>query len=79
MDKLQCLKAAATPRKKKEFLYFRSCWAGATDYRTKTARDLSQAEPPAIIRGNASEIMALYDDKSKNKGSGQRGIFRRGN
>jgi hydroxyethylthiazole kinase len=42
--------------------------AGATDYRTKTARDLIASEPPTIIRGNASEIMALYDDKSKTKG-----------
>jgi len=42
--------------------------AGATSYRTKTARDLIAAEPPTIIRGNASEIMALYDEKSKTKG-----------
>ncbi len=42
--------------------------AGATSYRTQTARDLINSEPPAIIRGNASEIMALYDDKSKTKG-----------
>lgn len=42
--------------------------AGATGYRTKTARELINSEPPSIIRGNASEIMALYDDKSKTKG-----------
>lgn len=42
--------------------------AGATNYRTQTARELINTEPPAIIRGNASEIMALYDDKSKTKG-----------
>ena len=42
--------------------------AGATAYRTKTARELMNNEPPAIIRGNASEIMALYDDKSRTKG-----------
>jgi hydroxyethylthiazole kinase len=42
--------------------------AGATSYRTKTARDLIAANTPAIIRGNASEIMALYDDQSKTKG-----------
>jgi hydroxyethylthiazole kinase len=42
--------------------------AGATTYRTKTARDLIAGEPPAIIRGNASEIMALGDNKSKTKG-----------
>lgn len=42
--------------------------AGATTYRTKTARELISKEPPTIIRGNASEIVALYDDKSKTKG-----------
>jgi len=42
--------------------------AGATTYRTKTARELISSEPPTIIRGNASEIAALYDDKSKTKG-----------
>lgn len=42
--------------------------AGATNYRTKTARDLISSDPPAVIRGNASEIMALYDDKSRTKG-----------
>ena len=42
--------------------------AGATSYRTKTARDLIAADTPAIIRGNASEIMVLYDDKTKTKG-----------
>ena len=42
--------------------------AGATSYRTQTARDLINSEPPTIIRGNASEIMALSDDKSKTKG-----------
>ncbi len=42
--------------------------AGATTFRTRTARDLISSDPPAIIRGNASEIMALYDDKSRTKG-----------
>jgi hydroxyethylthiazole kinase len=42
--------------------------AGATSYRTWTARELMNEEAPTIIRGNASEIMALYDDKSKTKG-----------
>ena len=30
---------------------------GATSYRTKTCHDLIDTVPPAIIRGNASEIM----------------------
>lgn len=42
--------------------------AGATSYRTQTAKELISSEPPAIIRGNASEIMALFDEKTKTKG-----------
>lgn len=42
--------------------------AGATVYRTKTARELIKKGSPSIIRGNASEIMALLDDESKTKG-----------
>lgn len=42
--------------------------AGATTYRTKTARDLIRAVPPEIIRGNASEILALISDTSGTKG-----------
>ncbi len=40
---------------------------GATRYRTETARALIAAAPPAVIRGNASEIMALaaYDARTK--------------
>lgn len=42
--------------------------AGATAYRTETARRLIEKEPPSIIRGNASEILAIDDDESKTKG-----------
>jgi hydroxyethylthiazole kinase len=42
--------------------------AGATVYRTRTARELISSGQPTIIRGHASEIMALYDDRSKTKG-----------
>lgn len=42
--------------------------AGATAYRTSTARELIQEGPPAIIRGNASEIMALVKGDAKTKG-----------
>jgi len=42
--------------------------AGATKYRTRTARELMESELPAVIRGNASEIMALSDDRSATKG-----------
>ncbi len=42
--------------------------AGATSYRTKTCHDLIDALSPAIIRGNASEIMALVMGEAKTKG-----------
>ena len=42
--------------------------AGATSYRTRTARELIEEAPPAIIRGNASEIMALLEEEAKTKG-----------
>ncbi|MDO9559141.1 MAG: hydroxyethylthiazole kinase [Syntrophales bacterium] len=42
--------------------------AGATAFRTRTARELLREGPPAIIRGNASEIMALLDENAKTKG-----------
>lgn len=42
--------------------------AGATPYRTRTIRELIDAGRPTIIRGNASEIMALADDRLKTKG-----------
>ncbi len=37
--------------------------AGATRFRTETARRLMREAPPAIIRGNASEIRALHNDE----------------
>lgn len=41
---------------------------GATRYRTETARALIAAAAPSIIRGNASEIMALADVDARTKG-----------
>jgi hydroxyethylthiazole kinase len=61
-------KAAAQARKKGIPVILDPVGAGATSYRTQTAREFMAQEPPAIIRGNASEIMALYDDKTKTKG-----------
>ncbi len=61
-------KAAAQARKNGIPVIFDPVGAGATSYRTKTARELVAQEPPAIIRGNASEIMALFDDQTKTKG-----------
>lgn len=42
--------------------------AGATEYRTLTARKLIQEISPAIIRGNASEIMAVLAENAKTRG-----------
>ena len=42
--------------------------AGATPYRTQTAWELIRECQPTIIRGNASEIMALVNSDIKSKG-----------
>lgn len=42
--------------------------AGATGYRTRTVRDLIKAVPPTIIRGNASEIMAISGGDARTRG-----------
>lgn len=42
--------------------------AGATRYRTRTCHDLLRAVAPTVIRGNASEIMALVDSTVRTKG-----------
>jgi len=42
--------------------------AGATGYRTQTVCDLIRAVPPTIIRGNASEIMAINGADARTKG-----------
>lgn len=41
---------------------------GATTYRTETARKLLDETPPTLIRGNASEIMALAGEHAATKG-----------
>lgn len=42
--------------------------AGATNYRTQTCRELLQRTAPTVIRGNASEIMALIDASIQTRG-----------
>lgn len=42
--------------------------AGATNLRTQVARDLIEMAHPAVIRGNASEILAILKDDVKTKG-----------
>lgn len=42
--------------------------AGATAYRTKTSLQIIKECRPGVIRGNASEIMALVNDQGNTKG-----------
>jgi hydroxyethylthiazole kinase len=42
--------------------------AGATTYRTKTCLQIIKECKPSVIRGNASEIIALVNSQSKTKG-----------
>jgi hydroxyethylthiazole kinase len=62
------LKAALQAEKKGIPIIYDPVGAGATPYRTQTIRSLIQAVPPAIVRGNASEIMAVAGDSAKTKG-----------
>jgi hydroxyethylthiazole kinase len=62
------LKAALQAEKKSIPIIYDPVGAGATPYRTRTIRELIQAVAPTIVRGNASEIMAIADDKAKTKG-----------
>ena len=61
-------RAAEAARKRRIPIILDPVGAGATTYRTRTARELIKAVPPDIIRGNASEIMALLDSNTKTKG-----------
>jgi len=61
-------KAAEAARKKGIPIVLDPVGVGATAYRTETARALIKAVSPEIIRGNASEIMALLDAGSKTRG-----------
>ena len=42
--------------------------AGATSLRTETAREFIKAFRPSVIRGNASEIMSVLENRGKTKG-----------
>ncbi|MBN1382428.1 MAG: hydroxyethylthiazole kinase [Deltaproteobacteria bacterium] len=42
--------------------------AGATKYRTRITREFLETVPPTVIRGNASEILAILQDDAKTKG-----------
>lgn len=61
-------KAAHQAKKKGIPIIYDPVGAGATPYRTRTIRELIQAVPPTIVRGNASEIMAVAGGQAKTKG-----------
>src|SRR5512145_1442822 len=61
-------RAAEAARKRRIPIILDPVGAGATSYRTRTARELIQAVPPEIIRGNASEIMTLLGATGNTKG-----------
>lgn len=62
------LRAAHAAEDRKVPIVLDPVGAGATPYRTRTSRELFREVPPAIIRGNASEIMAMLDEAAKTKG-----------
>jgi hydroxyethylthiazole kinase len=61
-------KAARQAKTKNIPIIYDPVGAGATPYRTHTIRMLIKIAPPAIVRGNASEIMAIDDDQTKTRG-----------
>ena len=61
-------KAAARAKKNNIPIILDPVGVGATEYRTGTVRNLLQTSPPSIIRGNASEIMALCKEDISTKG-----------
>jgi hydroxyethylthiazole kinase len=61
-------KAARQAKNKGIPIIYDPVGAGATPYRTRTIRELIQAVPPSIARGNASEIMASAGGHAKTKG-----------
>ena len=61
-------KAALQAQKKDIPIIYDPVGAGATPYRTRTIRTLIQTVPPAVVRGNASEIMAVAGDVARTRG-----------
>jgi hydroxyethylthiazole kinase len=60
--------AGKTALAKKTPVVFDPVGAGATSYRTKVCKQIIEECRPSIIRGNASEIMALCDANVQTKG-----------
>lgn len=62
------LRAARHAKKRNIPIVLDPVGAGATPYRTNTTKELLNEVPPSIIRGNASEIMAILEEEIKTKG-----------
>jgi len=62
------LKAAHAAKRRGIPIVLDPVGAGATRFRTETAHRLISEVPPAIIRGNASEIRSLYNAENTTKG-----------
>ncbi|MCX7984157.1 MAG: hydroxyethylthiazole kinase [Bacteroidetes bacterium] len=62
------VKAAAAAKRRGIPIILDPVGAGATRLRTETAHKLIVEAPPTIIRGNASEIRALYHTEGTTKG-----------
>jgi len=62
------LKAASAAKRRGIPVVLDPVGAGATRYRTEAAQRILTDTPPAIVRGNASEIRALYYAESETKG-----------
>jgi len=62
------LKAARAARRKEIPIVLDPVGAGATRLRTETAYRLLREAPPAVLRGNGSEIRALYYEEQATKG-----------
>lgn len=60
--------AGKTAQEKKIPVIFDPVGAGATSYRTKMCQQILEECKPSIIRGNASEIMALVNSDVRTKG-----------
>ena len=60
--------AGKTALEKSTPVVFDPVGAGATNYRSKVCKQLIEECKPSIIRGNASEIIALLDTQAQTKG-----------
>jgi hydroxyethylthiazole kinase len=61
-------KAAAAAGRKGIPIVYDPVGVGATPYRTRVFRGLLEIAPPAVMRGNASEIMAVDNDGAATRG-----------